>query len=73
MPSRHYSLMTLITSRLSVRSPWALQSALLYSSCSSSTPDTLEGDEKKDESPRLSFFLPAVDLKAYFFPRTGCP
>ena len=29
---------------------------------SSYLPDTLETDEKKDESPRLSFFLSAVGL-----------
>ena len=29
--------------------------------------------KKKDESPRLSFLPPAVDLSAYFFPRIRSP
>ena len=32
------------------------------SDSSSYPPDTLEANEKKDESPRLSFFLSAVGL-----------
>jgi len=48
--------------------PW-----LLLSNCCWFWVGTLESDEKKDESPRLSFLPPAVGLSAYFFPRIRSP
>ena len=44
-----------------------------WSDISSYLPDTSKKAEKKDESPRLSFLPPAVDLSAYLFPRIRSP